>query len=102
MEPFQDMSRRQFMWGLFDGVMILAMVGLGWLVIGVFTSGARLPAIAWSLPSAGTAVLVIASRRLRRRKSGGFSLSTLKSELKSSGPVRTQQAQSLRRQFLWV
>jgi hypothetical protein len=69
------MCYRQFMWGLSNGVLVLAVAGAFWFGVGAFNRGFVVGPAA--LIAAGTAALVSGSATLRR-KSGGFRFAELK------------------------
>src|ERR1022692_4581519 len=71
------MSYSQFMWGLSNGVLVLAMAGAFWFGLAAFNGGFQLgPAI---LIAVG-AIAVAAGSVWLRRKAGGFRFSQLKQE----------------------
>jgi hypothetical protein len=85
---------RQFMWGLSNGIINLAMAGLFWFGLAVVSRGD----FGWAVPIVAVAALILAGAVQVRRKSMGFRFSDLK---RAEGEQR-ERTKKINRGILWA
>jgi hypothetical protein len=88
---------RQFLWGLSNGIMILALSGLFWFGLALGSSGFPWPySLAWGAPPMAAAALIVGGAVRVRRKSMGFTSADLR---RATGQQR-ERTRKINRGFL--
>jgi hypothetical protein len=90
---------RQFMWGLSNGILNLALAGLFWFGMAVVSRGVRWPYnLAWEAPIVSAAALIFAGAVRVRRKAMGFK----RSDLKHADSEQRERTRKINRGFRWA
>ncbi len=93
MNTSDTLSHRQFIWGLSNGILVLAVAGAFWLGI------AAVPVLPWAAaPIAGIAAALVAGGFRLRREARGFRLA----ELKNAGEAERERFRKIRVGYRWT